>query len=99
MKIFCFLCTGNTALSHVGRLSGGAKPMEREVIQNDFTRAEKSSTKGDRTPAALFKKQEPEFHFLLQGRGKPWGEDERMSFIHPRGGSQDRENIIIFGDR
>jgi hypothetical protein len=37
---FLFLYTGNTALSHLGRLSGGAKPLEREVILNDFYRAE-----------------------------------------------------------
>jgi hypothetical protein len=39
MKIFCFLCIGNTALSHLGRLSGWAKPLDGEVILNDFYRA------------------------------------------------------------
>ena len=34
-----FLCKGNTALSHLGRLSGGAKPLERHVILYDFYRA------------------------------------------------------------
>jgi len=38
-KIFCFLCTGNTALSYLGRLSGGeriiasAKILSRRILQ------------------------------------------------------------------
>jgi hypothetical protein len=34
-----FLYTGNTTLSQTGRPSGGAEPLERQVIFNDFYRA------------------------------------------------------------
>jgi hypothetical protein len=35
------ICTGNTTLSQPGRPSGGAEPLERQVIHNDFNRADK----------------------------------------------------------
>ena len=38
-KFSAILCTGNTALSQLGRLSGGAEPLERQIILNDFYRA------------------------------------------------------------
>jgi len=34
-----FLCTGNTTLSQPGRPSGGAEPLERQAILNNFYRA------------------------------------------------------------
>jgi hypothetical protein len=41
VKNSAFLGTDNTALSQPGRLSGGAKPLERHVIPNDFYRAKR----------------------------------------------------------
>jgi hypothetical protein len=35
-KFSVFLCTGNTTLSQPGRPSGGARPLERQMMLDDF---------------------------------------------------------------
>jgi hypothetical protein len=40
-KFFALLCAGNTELSQLGRLSGGAEPLERLCARNEFARVKK----------------------------------------------------------